>query len=533
MPDRIVLLSGHVGAGKTQLASELARKYGVRHLKTRDLIKVLRPHVESSRDAMQRAGEQLDRVTKGGWVREGLTKLMLQVGDDVIVVDAVRIPNQVRAVREAFGRRVLHLHLTAPIDVLSKRYLLRAKTDGFREFTTYDEVLANPTERKVDTLGQMADVVIDSNRCTINDVVTRAACHIGMYAREAARLVDVLVGGQYGSEGKGQIAAHVAGEYDVLVRVGGPNAGHTVFHKGGKAIFHHLPSGTVKSDAALVIGPGALLRVPNLLREIAEFEIEHTRLSIDPQAMIISDDDIEGEHGLKGRISSTGQGVGFATARKIVDRGKNSTKLARDIARLRPYLRETCEVLDAAFRNGQRVLLEGTQGTGLSIHHGSYPHVTSRDTTVAGCLADAGISPSRVRKVVMVCRTYPIRVADPKVRGRTSGPLQQISRNELSRRSGVAVAELRKTEKTTTTKRPRRFGEFDWVLLRKAASLNAPTDIALTFVDYLSIENRKARRFDQLLPESILYIEEIERVSGAPVSLISCEFGWVIDRRAW
>ena len=100
-------------------------------------------------------------------------------------------------------------------------------------------------------------------------------------------------------------------------------------------------------------------------------------------------------------------------------------------------------MLEEAFCNRKRVLLEGTQGTGLSIYHGYYPHVTSRDTTVAGCLAEAGISPSRVRKVVMVCRTYPIRVQSPEAAGRTSGPMsQEITLEEISRRSEIPLVDL-------------------------------------------------------------------------------------------
>src|SRR5438445_1583364 len=106
-------------------------------------------------------------------------------------------------------------------------------------------------------------------------------------------------------------------------------------------------------------------------------------------------------------------------------RGSNPPELARDIPDLKPFIRDTFEVLEEAFFNRKRVLLEGTQGTGLSLYHGNYPHVTSRDTTVAGCLAEAGISPSRVRKVVIVCRTYPIRVQSPDGQGLTSGPMSQ------------------------------------------------------------------------------------------------------------
>jgi adenylosuccinate synthase len=162
--------------------------------------------------------------------------------------------------------------------------------------------------------------------------------------------------------------------------------------------------------------------------------------------------------------------------------------------------------------------------------HGGYPYVTSRDTTVAGCLADAGIATTRVRKIVLVCRTFPIRVGGP------SGPMRlEIGYEELSARSGIPIDELKTTEKTTTTKRQRRLAEFDWEQLRRSVLLNGPTDIALTFVDYLSVKNREAFRFDQLTLETLRFVEEVERVSGQPVTLISTNFNWrnVIDRRSW
>jgi adenylosuccinate synthase len=111
----------------------------------------------------------------------------------------------------------------------------------------------------------------------------------------------------------------------------------------------------------------------------------------------------------------------------------------------------------------------------------------------------------------------------------------EISWAEVSRRSGISVAKLRSAERTSTTNRRRRVAEFDWSLLRKAASLNGPTDIALTFTDYLSQANQRARRFEQLETETIRFIEEVERVAAAPVSLISTRFAYrsIIDRRAW
>jgi len=276
-----------------------------------------------------------------------------------------------------------------------------------------------------------------------------------------------------------------------------------------------------------------------LLAEIAEHDVAADRLSIHPHAMIIEDADRDFEARMLASIGSTGQGVGAASARKIIGRGGRSdpvVRLAKDVPELRPYVRDTQEIPERAFALGCSVLLEGTQGTTLSLHHGEYPHVTSRDTTVAGCLADAGIAVTRVRRVVMVCRTYPIRVADPAMEGETSGPMASpVTYEQLSRRSGIDMERLMKIETTTTTRRQRRVANFDWEQLRRSTFLNGPTDIALTFVDYLDAKNQAAYRFEQLTPETLRFIEEVERVTGVPVSLISTNFSWrnVIDRRAW
>lgn len=212
----------------------------------------------------------------------------------------------------------------------------------------------------------------------------------------------------------------------------------------------------------------------------------------------------------------------------------SDVKLAKDVPALAPYIGSALDVYESAYAQGKRILLEGTQGTSLSIHHGAYPWVTSRDTSVSGCLSEAGIPTRRVRKIIMVCRTYPIRVGNAK-KG-TSGPMsREITLEEISKRSGIPLAELKKTETTSTTNRPRKIAEFDWVQLRRNASLNSPTDIALTFVDYLDKKNRRAFRYEQLQPATLRFIEEVERVSGVPVNLISVRFHSrsVIDRRTW
>lgn len=534
MPSRIIVLSGPVASGKTTLGDTLVTRYGFVRLKTRQLIHAMLG-TEIEREALQKAGDRLDRKHKGRWVAQALSRALSNQPEDVVVlVDSVRIPGQVDAIRKSFGSRVVHVHLTAPPEVLADRYANRA--GEIRELASYEEVRRNPTEKRVERLAKIADIVIDTGRCTDADVHARVAGHLGLYGRGVERLVDVLVGGQFGSEGKGHIASYLAPEYHVLLRVGGPNAGHTVYEEPKPYIFHHLPSGTRCSEAHLVLGPGATLWIPQLMKEIADCRISSQRLSIDPQAMIIEEADREFEaKSLKRSIGSTAQGVGHATARKILRRAADPpVRFARDIKEIRPFVRETRLVLDDAFARGQKVFLEGTQGTGLSLHHDSYPYVTSRDTAVSGCLAEAGIAPSRVRRIVLVCRTYPIRVQNPP-RG-TSGPMTiELEWDEISRRSGIPLEELLGAEVTSTTKRKRRVGEFDWTLLRRSASLNGPTDIAITFADYVSIENRAARRFEQLTPDTLRFIEEVERVAAAPASLIATRFQSrsIIDRRSW
>ncbi len=535
MDTKIILLSGPVASGKSELACSLADQFDLGLIETSKLLKAVLEDAQAGRLNLQQEGERLDKETDGRWVLDQLAKEMRQWDEGKsVVVDSVRIPEQIQAIREAYGQSVAHVHITAPLEVLNERFSSRGRTSDISGQLTYEDVRANSTESRVDRLEDIADVVIDSSRCRPADVLVRVASHLSLYGEKDSGYVDVIIGGQYGSEGKGQIAGHLAREYDLLVRVGGPNAGHKVFGLPEPYTHHQLPSGTQKNvTARLLIGPGAVLRVDKLLIEIAECGVEVDRLGIDRQAMIIEDADLESEADLVERIGSTGQGVGAATSRRIMERNPK-TILARDIPELAPYMCDALDVLSSTLAANGRVCLEGTQGTALSLFHGDYPYVTSRDTTVSGCIAEAGIPPSKVRRVVMVCRTYPIRVQDPK--DGTSGPMaREISLIDIAERSGKSLEELEKTEITSTTNRERRIGEFDWDLLRRVSLLNAPTDIALTFTDYLSIKNGDARRFEQLQPETIKFIQEVERVSGSRVTLIATGFNFrsIIDRRSW
>ena len=536
MDRRIILLSGPVASGKSMLAGSLSDRFKMKLLRTSDLLRATMARSnESGRVALQDWGDELDRRTQGTWVLDSLRQMLQgEESSTNVVVDSVKIQEQIDAIRDAYGSSVTHIHMTAPLDVLASRYDSRESSTSQVEHLSYQDVRSNQTESLVGRLSEIADVVIDSNRCTEEDVLVRVASHLRLYGEERAGCVDVIVGGQYGSEGKGQIAAYLASDYDLLVRVGGPNAGHKVFERPVPYTHHQLPSGTRRTARPrLLIGAGAVLNVSALSKEIAECNVDATRLKIDRGAMVIIDEDFETERDLVKGIGSTGQGVGAATSRRILQRNQG-TKLAKDVPELQSFICDALEVLQDTFAANGRVCLEGTQGTGLSLYHGTYPYVTSRDTTVSGCLAEAGIPPSKVRRVVMVCRTYPIRVESPV--GSTSGPMsQEISLEAISERSMISLEELERTERTSTTDRERRIGEFGWGLLRKASLLNRPTDIALTFSDYLTIKNRDAKRFEQLHPETINFIQEIERVSGARVSLIATGFNprSIIDRRSW
>jgi adenylosuccinate synthase len=552
---QIVLISGRICTGKSGLAKRLSDEFGYCRIQTSDILKKVATErgLRNDRISLQELGDLLDIETNHRWVLDQVMRVAESIQADApVVVDNIRTFQQLEHFRRARVGEVIHAHLYAQRQHLEKRYKKKNDERPDEAATNYSEADLLKNMDDVKKFMMDADVRINTSRTDGRDTLVRVAARLGLYSAPHVRCVDVLIGGQYGSEGKGHVAAYLAKDYDILIRVGGPNAGHTVSSASGVFTYHQLPSGAKDTDAKLLLGPGMTIYVPGLLKEIADCGVAPERLYIDPQAMIIEERDIAREKGIVDKIASTGRGSGAAAARRINGRGETSVRLARNIPELaayvgnaHPYRGSTAIQLEQSFRRGEAILLEGTQGSGLSIFHGPYPHVTSRDTNVAGCLAEAGISPSRVRRILMVVRPQPIRVGNPDGNeGYISGQLKhEVDFKTIAEFAGLNPDDVLGYEKTSTTKRPRRVGWFEWEQFHHACALNAPTDIVLTFADYLSAANQSARRFEQLHIDTIKFIEELERVAQAPVSLINTCFPrdpnetidlrTVIDRRNW
>lgn len=339
---KVVVISGRVAAGKSTLAHGLAERYGGTRVSTKDLLQHTAERrgdeLPAERASLQAYGTNLDEETGGQWVADAVSALISGAGiagqataeqslildsdqpTGLWVIDAVRIPAQIEALRKALGIDIVHVHLHSSTHVLAARYAERGEASGIKELASYDDVAKDPTEQGVTALIGDADVAIDTARSNVKDVLIRAAAALGLLPDADSRLVDVLIGAQYGSEGKGNIAFFLAREYDLLVRVGGPNAGHkvplpTVY------IHRQLPSGTRANERAmLLIGPGATIDPVLLLTEIADCGVDADRLSIDPQAMIIEPGDLEAEQALVKAIASTDKGGGHAASRRILGR---------------------------------------------------------------------------------------------------------------------------------------------------------------------------------------------------------------------
>ncbi len=331
----------------------------------------------------------------------------------------------------------------------------------------------------------------------------------------------VVVGGQYGSEGKGKIAAVISQQYDVdiAIRCGGPNSGHSfVKVDGSTALVRQIPTAYINPRTRLLIPSGATIDLSVLRHEMDTLQIPARRVGVDRNAMVIEESDKQAELNLdlRERLSSTLCGVGAAAARRILRSA--DVRLAADAARSEPWLRglltdvslEANSALDA----GGKVIVEGTQGFGLSLFHSeNYPKTTSKDTTAAAFLSEAGISPLRVTDIVLVLRTFPIRVS-----GVQAGPLiDEISWDVLQAQSGYPypIAEF-----TSVTKSLRRIARFDWDLARKAVDVNRPTKVAINCIDHLSFANRSIGRREQLTDLAETFLTKLESELRTPIGFI-------------
>lgn len=299
--------------------------------------------------------------------------------------------------------------------------------------------------------------------------------------------ITVVVGGQYGSEGKGKVAAYLAemSNASIVIRCGGSNSGHTVYDKFGKKyVFRQLPTSAILNDVKCVLAAGSYIDVDVLLSEIELINLDSRRLLVDPYSVVITAEHkrLEKSSKLTENIGSTGSGTGAALKERISR--EHGIKFAKDHPKLKSYIFDTKPYINEALRNKQRVIIEGTQGFGLSVLHSKeYPFVTSRDTTAAGFLSESGLSPIDVDEVVLVIRTFPIRVAG------NSGDLKnEISWMELVKECGLNEGFV---ERTTVTNKVRRIGRFDTDIVQQAITSNNPTKIVLNHLDYIREEDRK------------------------------------------
>lgn len=328
--------------------------------------------------------------------------------------------------------------------------------------------------------------------------------------------VNIIVGGQFGSEGKGKVTAYLADSWQasIVVRCGGPNSGHTVQRVGRRTVLRHIPAGFHRTDCRLLIASGAYIDVGILLDEIKQLGLNAQRIGISPYAGVIDPRHKDHESGLclKERIGSTLSGTGAAVSERVL-RDQNFRR-AEDVPDLRDFLADdvAMEVTRAA-ENGEMVLIEGTQGFGLSVFHSPYfPHVTSRDTTAAGFCSEVGISPRLVSDVTVVFRSYPIRV------GGESGPFpNEVSWEEVTQRCGSPEPIV---EFTTVTGRVRRVAGFDIKLAKLAIEHNKPTVVVLNHIDYVSFADQGKSRQVDLSKQSLSYISKLEKGLGVPFDLL-------------
>ena len=334
--------------------------------------------------------------------------------------------------------------------------------------------------------------------------------------------VDLLIGAQWGDEGKGKVVDAMGADVDVFVRYqGGANAGHTVIANGQKVVFHLLPSGMLYPGKLCILGNGLVLDPEQFLNETAELYEkgqDRARLVVSPHAHVVMpyhkvlDRAQEAARGKGRRIGTTGRGIGPCYVDKYArvglrvedlldadllrerlvplmeEKNRLLTRLynekpipfdevygpAREWGKaLAPYVGDVVRLLREAVDEGRHVLLEGAQAVLLDIDHGTYPYVTSSSTSAAGAFTGTGLAPRDLTRVIAVVKAYTTRVGE--------GPMPTEEPGEIGERLRNAGGEF-----GATTGRPRRCGWLDMVGLQYSMALNGVDVVALTKLDVLS-----------------------------------------------
>lgn len=329
----------------------------------------------------------------------------------------------------------------------------------------------------------------------------------------------VTVGGFFGDEGKGKIIAYLAKKDNPVIAVRGgvgPNAGHTFAFEGKEYKVRMLPSAALNPATRLLIGAGVLVNPQVLLKEIEMFKADD-RTYVDAQCGVIEQAHIDrdkSEDHLKGKIGTTGTGTGPANA----DRALRTLKLARDVPELSLFVEDVSNSVNYALENDEKVLVEGTQGTYLSLFHGGYPFVTSKDVTASGICSDIGIGPKKVDDVLVVFKAYVTRVG--------GGPLaNELAEDEAKKRGWMEFGSV--------TGRQRRAAPFDFDLAKKSTRLNSATQIAITKLDVMFPSCAGVRQYEKMPADARKFIEEIEGELGVKATLIGTgpDLDDVVDRR--
>lgn len=315
----------------------------------------------------------------------------------------------------------------------------------------------------------------------------------------------VIVGGAFGDEGKGKIISYLALKKNpaIAVRGGvGPNAGHTIVYNGRTLKLRMLPCAVVNEKTQLFVGAGVLVDPEVFLKEIAETS-SSARTKVDRNCAVIEKKhvEIDREGHLKEVIGTTGTGTGPANSDRILRIGK----LAKDDDRLKSYIDNTSCRINSALDRKELVLVEGTQGSLLSLYHGDYPYVTSKDVSASGICSDIGVGPKRVKEVLVVFKSYTTRVGSGALEG-------ELSPEETVKRGWQ--------EYGSVTGRLRRAAPFNFKLAKESITLNSATQIALTKLDSLFPEASSVREFERLPEKAKNFVFEMEMELSTPVVYI-------------